>query len=204
MSKEFQEKMYEPFAKENNNELLNNGAGLGLPIVKALVEMMHGTIECQSELNKGTTFKINLPLHKTISKANPNQNKLIEICDYNKIHILVVEDNKINAKIVSNILLLKGIKVTTVDNGLEAYNEIKLKGDKYDIVLMDINMPTMNGYEATAKIREDGFDNIIIALSANSNEDDIAQALKVGIDAFLSKPIDTMKLLTTISFFTNL
>jgi signal transduction histidine kinase/CheY-like chemotaxis protein len=204
MSKEFQEVMYEPFSKENNNELLNNGAGLGLPIVKALVELMHGSIECQSVLNKGTTFKINLSLHKTISKTKPNQNKLIKSCDYDKINILLAEDNNINAKIISKILSSKGMNVSIVCNGLDAYNEVKLNSDKYDIVLMDINMPKMNGYEATAKLREKGFDNVIVALSANSNEEDISQALQVGIDAFLSKPIDTMKLLTTISFFANL
>jgi signal transduction histidine kinase/CheY-like chemotaxis protein len=204
MSKEFQKKMFKPFAKENNTDLLNNGAGLGLPIVKSLVELMQGTIECQSEINKGTTFKIKLNLHKTLNRDSHNKTNLVNICKYNDINILLAEDNKINSKIIARILEKGNMSVKVVDNGLKAYNEIKANGDTYDLILMDINMPEMNGNEATKKIREHGFDKVIIALSANSNKDDISKALQSGVDAFLSKPIDTSKLLTIISFFTHL
>lgn len=202
MSKNFQKIMYKPFAKEKNKELINNGAGLGLPIVKALIDLMNGSISCQSELQKGTTITIILPLQKTLSNNSPNQNKLINIGNYNKINLLLAEDSIINSKIISKILESKGIKVTIVNNGLEAFKEVEKNA--YDIILMDLNMPIMNGYEASVKIREAGFNNTIIALSANSNKTDIEHSLQSGIDAFLSKPIDTKKLLTTISFFYNL
>ncbi|MFK4784597.1 ATP-binding protein [Fusobacterium sp. MFO224] len=200
ISKKYQKHIFEKFTREKNRlSKKEGGTGLGLAITKELVDLLHGTIEVESELEKGSRFIIELPV-KEISEEEFK--KLMEEEVVNSTHelknkrILLCEDNDINAKIVEKILSSIGIKVVRVKNGFLGVMAVK-KG-KYDAVLMDIKMPVMTGLEATKKIRKFNKDIPIIALSANVHAEDIKKSLNVGMNAHLSKPIDKNRLFKTL------
>ena len=204
ISKEFYPHLFEPFAQEKSEaRTIYEGSGLGLTISKELVEQMHGTIGFKSEVGKGTVFTVTLPFRIG------NQSDVIEGEDdsYIKINkkpnILLAEDNELNMEIVEFLLENSGMEVTKAWNGQEAVNAFKnSEQGYYDVVLMDIMMPVMNGLEAARTIRsmdrEDAVDVPIIAMSANSFKDDVERSMRAGMDEHLAKPVNEEILISSI------
>ena len=168
------------------------GTGLGLAISKELANLMGGDIVVESELTKGSKFVVELPL--VISNAPPEVSVNNQKLSLPKVHILVAEDNDINQMVIGEMLKSFGCKVTIVSDGLLAVEA--MLNDTFDLVLMDCQMPVMDGYQATAKLRSyTQFDLIpIIALTADVMPEDKARAIEVGFSAHLAKPIDMQKL----------
>ena len=198
MSKEFVSKIFNPFTRDENISVHQiQGTGLGMAICKNLVDMMNGEIEIVTEIGKGTEFIITL-VFKLADKEKYNsiRSKHIE----NKVEILgkkilLVEDNILNQEIATDILEEYGLIVDIASNGEEAFEIVKQSlNNPYDIVFMDIQMPVLNGYEATKKIRglsDSYFKELpIIAMTANAFEEDRRLALAAGMNAHISKPID--------------
>ena len=201
ISEEFQKHLFEPFARENNS-MINKvqGNGLGLSIVKPILSMMSGTIEVESVQGKGTTFIITLPLH-LVKKEQENVQK--EIFHFDGQRVLLVEDNVLNQEIACEMLKECGLVVEIAQDGKEAVECVLEKSaGYYASVLMDIQMPRMNGYEATRAIRQltDSCKSRIpiIALSANALDEDVAKALESGMNDHLMKPIDIYQLCATL------
>ena len=191
ISKEFLEKIFEPFSQEKNElTYTEGGSGLGLAICKNLVELMGGEISCKSQINKGSEFEFKIPIKSGYSeRKNETKNELLDDLDTLKNKkVLLCEDNEINARILTKVLINKGMLVDWAKNGREGVD--KALKSKYDIILMDIRMPIMDGIEATMRIREKD-DNIpIIALSANAYSNDVEKSVKAGMNAHLSKPVN--------------
>ena len=195
MSEEFMEHMYENFSRAQDGRIDKvQGTGLGLAICKKIIDELGGSIECQSRLNEGTTFtvKLKLPLADTEEENKPeNSAESIE-----GLNILVAEDNDLNWEIISDMLDLKGMKCERAQNGLEAVEMLKAacEQESYDLVLMDIQMPVMNGLEATGNIRaaaEKYMRNIpIIALTADAFTENIEECLRCGMDSHVAKPVN--------------
>ncbi len=195
ISKDYMEHMFEGFTREKNVSNKSEGLGLGLAITKRLVDSLQGEIEVESEVGKGTTFIITLPFRIT-SDANESAEESTSLSNVSLEgkRILVVEDNELNSEITMEILSESGMTVDAVENGAVAVKRLKRKGvDTYDLILMDIQMPVMDGYEATRIIRNKirgGSEIPIIALSANAFERDKINSLRAGMNAHLSKPIN--------------
>ncbi len=202
MSEEFQKHMYENFASESNKlSEKEGGVGLGLAITESLIRLIGGSINCKSELSIGTTFTLTIPV-ELISKYN--YEKCIEdkkiIKSENKISgkkNLVCEDNAINRLVVNKILSNEHALLTFAKNGLEGVN--LAKEENFDLILMDIRMPIMDGLEAARRIRTFNSKIPIIALSANAYEKDIEKSIKAGMSEHLSKPVDKNILVNTIN-----
>ena len=201
MSPEFLKHIYEPFAQEGNDARSKfQGTGMGMPIVKSLVDMMGGTIEVLSEVGAGSTFNVQIPLD--IDK-NPQVRKRADeqtcSCSLAGMSVLLAEDNELNAEIAQALLESEGIVVTHAADGNEAVDlYVSRPAGSFDAILMDIMMPGMNGYEATRAIRlsekADAADIPIIALTANAFVEDAKAAHDAGMNAHLSKPLDFNKL----------
>lgn len=195
ISKDYMEHMFEDFTREKNVSNKSEGLGLGLAITKRLVDSLQGEIEVESEVGKGTTFIITLPFRIT-SDANESAEESTSLSNVSLEgkRILVVEDNELNSEITMEILSESGMTVDAVENGAVAVKRLRRKGvDTYDLILMDIQMPVMDGYEATRIIRNKirgGSEIPIIALSANAFERDKINSLRAGMNAHLSKPIN--------------
>ena len=201
ISPEFQKHIFEPFAQEDTGaRTIYKGTGLGMAIVHRLVQEMGGTIQLKSEKNVGSTFTLILPF--SIDEHQPSASAEIATdtpADLTDLHILVVEDNELNLEIAVFSLEAAGLNVSTAINGLEAVRLFeKSKPYEYDIILMDIMMPVMNGYEASRRIRTSrrpfGKTIPIIALTANAFAEDIVRSSEAGMDAHITKPIDENKL----------
>ena len=198
MSEAFMRQMFHPFEQEESSLISANvGSGLGLAIVHSLVTLMNGTIQAESKLNQGSRFIIELPLEKTaLSETSPEDGRNGELPAY--LHgkrILLAEDNEINREIVTALLTELGFVIDGMENGAEAVERFKNSTmGYYSIILMDIQMPVMNGLEAAAAIRGsahmDGQSIPIIALSANAFEEDVEKSLACGMQAHISKPIE--------------
>ncbi len=209
MSKEFMENIFESFSREDRWEVGNQeGVGLGLTIAERLVKLMNGGITVSSELGKGSTFVVTLPLRlQKTEEASPDggkpSNESLNSLEGKKI--LLVEDNELNREIASEILEDFGMVVDTAGNGAKAVEMVLKHGmHYYDAIIMDINMPVMNGYEATKTIRslpDDGKPVVIIALSANAFEEDKRKSLSVGMNAHIPKPIKVADLIGTLRKF---
>jgi signal transduction histidine kinase/ActR/RegA family two-component response regulator len=190
ITKEKQESMFESFAQ--GSVQINRkygGTGLGLSIVKGLVKILKGKIYLKSELGKGTTFFVEIPLEETKEKVGTKKKDYAEDInnlDLTNVRILVVEDNKINQMITKKILNKMNLVCDLVDNGEDAVK--KVKETTYDVVLMDIHMPGISGLEATKQIR--GFDKelTIFALTAVTLEDKMHEFEEAGFDDIISKP----------------
>ena len=202
ISKEYLPHIFENFSRQKtSSESGLIGTGLGMPIVKKLVELMHGTISIESEEGKGTTVVVSLPHRYIIEKQEVKEvdDKKIDLTGK---HILLVEDNDLNAEIAQTLLEDKGIKVTWAKDGLEAITMVKENAmDCFDCILMDIQMPKMNGFEACKVIRslpDDRNKLPIIALTANAFEEDRKDCLDAGMSEHVSKPIEIQSLLQTI------
>lgn len=207
MSEEFLSHIFEYFSRERTTtESGVSGTGLGTAIVKKLVDLMHGTIEVESKLGEGT--KITLKMNHQITgnqDARPNfQNEQeYNTRDFTGKRILLVEDNDLNAEIAIAILEEHGLEVERAEDGIVCVNMIeKADADHYDLVLMDIQMPNMDGYKATQLIRQlpDKKKSRlpVIAMTANAFEEDKRNALAAGMDGFLSKPIVIEELIHTL------
>lgn len=207
MSEEFLSHIFEYFSRERTTtESGVSGTGLGTAIVKKLVDLMHGTIEVESKLGEGT--KITLKMNHQITgnqDARPNFQKEQEYNtrDFTGKRILLVEDNDLNAEIAIAILEEHGLEVERAEDGIVCVNMIeKADADHYDLVLMDIQMPNMDGYKATQLIRQlpDRKKSRlpVIAMTANAFEEDKRNALVAGMDGFLSKPIEIEELIHTL------
>ena len=209
MSEEFQDHLFEAFSREKTSTVSKQqGAGLGLSIVKKIVDIAGGIINVNSKQNEGSTFTVELPMRvmdeETIRKYEEN-NKPLEIVEnkfsFDNKKILLVEDNEMNREIALEILQEAGLIVDAVEDGEFAVKAIEEKGvDYYEFVLMDIQMPVMDGYEATKAIRAlPGGDKVtIIALSANAFEEDVQKSLSIGMNGHVAKPIDVNILFETM------
>lgn len=198
MSEEFQAHIFESFSREHSSTISGiEGTGLGMGIVKNLVELMHGTIEIQSSPEKGSTFTICIPC-RTARKEEAEPRKSSSDRPQKTLagkRILLAEDNDLNAEIAIELLSEEGLLVDRVSNGVACVEKLeKAAPDFYDLILMDIQMPVMNGYDATRKIRqlEDPFRSSIpiIAMTANAFAEDRQKALFVGMNDHVAKPVD--------------
>ena len=204
MTEVFQKQIFEPFAQEDTGSRTKYaGTGLGMPIAKKLVEIMGGTISFESKEGTGTMFVIRIPF-----KIDPNEDehkvqKDIPDKSIKGLHILLAEDNELNMEIAEFMLQNEGAEVTRAWNGQEAVEIFeKSKSGKFDVILMDIMMPVMNGYEATKRIRsmdrEDAKVIPIIAMTANAFAEDRLKAKDAGMDEHISKPVDVKRLVKVI------
>ena len=205
MSEEFVAHIFEPFAQEHSDARSEyNGTGLGMAIVKNLVDKMQGTIEVTSKLGEGSTFVITLPF-QTVSQTEIvyQQTKEDQSAEAGDLHLLLVEDNELNAEIAQMLLEDKGFTITLVTDGqqaVDAFAENPL--GTFDAVLMDIMMPVLDGLDATKRIRamerEDARTIPIIAMTANAFDEDVKKCMEAGMDAHLSKPLQIDQVTATI------
>lgn len=201
MTPKFLKHIYEPFAQEGDDARSKfQGTGMGMPIVKSLIELMGGTIEVTSELHVGTSFYVEIPLDIDENpQARANTVESAPDCSLADMNVLLAEDNELNAEIAQTLLESEGVVVTRAANGNEVVDlYLSHPAGSFDAILMDIMMPDMDGYEATRAIRlsekVDAADIPIIALTANAFAEDAKAAHDAGMNAHLSKPLDFNKL----------
>ena len=209
MSEDYLPHIFEEFSREHTStESKVVGTGLGLPIVKALIDLMGGTIEIESEAGKGTKTTVMIPFEiATQEQILEEQQKEKEFVpeDIKGKRMLVAEDNELNAEITLTVLKEKGLLVERAANGKECVEMLKEKpADYYDMILMDIQMPEMDGYQATEMIRNLGDSRAavpIVAMTANAFEEDRQKALDAGMNAHVSKPVDMNVLFRVMAKF---
>ncbi len=201
MSSDYLPHLFEEFSREHNTTQVGvEGTGLGMPIVKRLVEIMNGTIEVESEIGVGTKVTITLPHRIANGSAMMSHNGLeVDPSMFRGRRILLVEDNELNAEIAMEILKEMGFLVDYVANGQQCLYKVEAAAPHYyDLILMDIQMPVMNGYEATQAIRamsdSEKAGIPILAMTANAFAEDRLQAYRCGMNAHISKPIDVVEL----------
>ncbi len=202
MSEEFQKTLFTPFGREQQSGIPDpGGTGLGLALIKNMIEMMGGTISFESELGVGTTFIVMIPMMLTgeVSCGLDERPVVPEVSSFKGIlkglNILAAEDNDLNRELLSEIILDQGAKIETVPDGRAAVDKYTSSPDNtYDLILMDIMMPQLNGYEATRLIRgsskKDANSIPIIAMTGNAFEEDVQKALEAGMNAHVSKPFN--------------
>lgn len=205
MTEEFQKHAFEAFERERTStESKTEGTGLGLAIVKKLVDLMHGDVIIQSNSGQGTKIQISLPLRIATENQLHQSDKAKEYkIGLDGMHVLLVEDNELNAEIAMEVLKNKGVLVNWVPDGCACVEEIQDKeAGTYQFILMDIQMPRMNGYEATQKIRQladvKKAQIPIIAMTANAFEEDRKHALDAGMDGFIIKPFRVDEMMKVI------
>lgn len=207
MSEEFQKHMFEEFSREVNTTTSGiQGTGLGLSVTKAFVDIMGGTIECISELDHGTVFTVVLPMTvREVESAEVDENaEQIDLsAKLRGRRVLLVEDNELNREIATEILADEaGLVVETAEDGTVAVDLMRKLGPEFvDVILMDIQMPYMNGYDATRAIRAlfPGRHIPIIAFSANAFAEDKQKSLEAGMDDHIEKPINVKQLLSAMA-----
>lgn len=199
MSEDYLPTLFDSFSREYNTTIGKvSGTGLGMAIVKNLVDMMDGEICVKSKLGEGTYFTLTFE-HRIADENSIEWNQELDVLDEKSIlegkRVLLVEDNELNAEIAMAILEQSGLVLDRVEDGLACVNRLsEVDADLYDLILMDIQMPNMNGYEATRRIRQ--FENVkkasipILAMTANAFEEDKKMAIKAGMNGHISKPID--------------
>lgn len=199
MSEDYLPTLFDSFSREHNTTIGKvSGTGLGMAIVKNLVDMMDGDICVKSKIGEGTCFTLTFE-HKIADADSIEWNQELDVLDEKSIlegkRVLLVEDNELNAEIAMAILEQSGLILDRVEDGLACVNRLsEVDADLYDLILMDIQMPNMNGYEATRRIRQ--FENVkkasipILAMTANAFEEDKKMAIKAGMNGHISKPID--------------
>lgn len=206
MSKDFMEKIFIPYERETmfaSKDII--GTGLGMSIVQSIVTGLNGEININSELDVGTKISVVIPFDIVEEEDVPviEEKKETKDLDLMGLHVLLVEDNQINMEIATKLLTFKGMLVDKAYNGEEAVQRfLESSEDEYDIILMDLQMPVMNGLEAVEVIRSSKHahaqDIPIIAVSANTFAEDIAKSLQVGMNDHISKPLDVASLYYTI------
>lgn len=199
MSKEFQNKIFEPFAQEHiGSRSKYVGTGLGMSIAKSLVEKMGGTLEFTSQEGVGSQFVIRIPFKIDEEHKNGTVKESTSV-SIEGLSVLLVEDNELNMEIAEFIIENEGAIVTCATNGIEAVDIYKKSPGFFDIILMDIMMPEMDGLQATQCIRSFDHDIPIVAMTANAFMEDKIKAKKAGMNAHLSKPLDKDKLIRVIA-----
>ena len=208
MSQDYLSKIFEAFTRERNTTKSKiTGSGLGMSIVKKYVDLLGGTIDVESELGKGSTFTVTLK-HRIadesyyVKKHAENPESCSEILEGR--NILLAEDNDLNAEIAEAILERAGLKTERVEDGIQCVNRImQMPVGTYDVILMDIQMPKMDGYKATQEIRnlpdKDKACIPIIAMTANAFEEDKREAIAAGMNEHIAKPVQADKLLSILS-----
>lgn len=196
MSKDYQKHIFEPFTQEESGARTNyQGTGLGMTITKKLVDSMGGTIQIESEIDKGSRFTVILPMKIAVSEENPEAEKEEEQAQIAGKHVLLVEDNELNQEIAQYMLEELGVTVTLATNGQEAVDLFaeSAPGD-YQMILMDIMMPVMDGHEATRTIRKldrpDASTIPIVAMTANAFAEDVQAAKDAGMNEHTAKPLE--------------
>ncbi len=199
ISEEFIENLFEPFTREDNSSKSGAmGSGLGLTVVKNMVELMDGNIRVESEPGKGSKFMVSLLLKLQAGQNPEDENQSGSLLDKDTLEgkrILVVEDNEVNMEIAEGLLGSQGFLIDKAENGSIALEKVKNSAPGYyDVILMDIQMPVMNGHETTKAIRQLENKQLaqipIIALSANAFAEDYQESMEVGMDAHFPKPLD--------------
>lgn len=211
MSEEFQKKLFDPFSQEDdaNARTQYKGTGLGMAITKKYVDMMGGSIAVESKKGVGSTFTVEIPLELAEQVIQSEQKQHLHR-DLTGIHVLMAEDNDLNAELATIMLEDAGMTVTRASDGKEVVNLFKNHPrGTYDLILMDIMMPNMDGHQAAKAIRTLGIERSdavtipIIALSANAFIDDIQESLDSGMNDHISKPINMEELIDTITKYIN-
>lgn len=206
MNEEFVEHVFDSFVQEHSDaRTVYNGVGLGMSIVKKIIDKMGGTIEVTSKEGEGSTFVITLPfeiVEKKVEAETREQDNL----EISGLHLLLVEDNELNAEIARTLLEDEGVVVEAVTNGKEAVDTfVQNPESTFDVILMDVMMPVMDGIKATEKIRSlnrpDAKKIPIIAMTANAFKEDAHKCLDAGMNAHLSKPLQMDKVVETIAYF---
>lgn len=206
MSEEFVKHIYEAFSRADDPTInAIQGTGLGMSIVKKLVDLFEGEIKVESKLGEGTTVTVLLDFRfvpKSEVKNRPTKKKDFSQYDFRGLRVLLVEDNELNREIAIEILKSEGIRIECACNGREAIDIVRAhRSTFFDCILMDIQMPVMNGFDATKNIRKmRNYKNIpIIALTANAFNEDRDKALEAGMNDHIGKPIDVDQLKQTLS-----
>ena len=208
MSEEFLPSLFEAFARERNTTAAKvAGTGLGMPIIKKYVDMMGGTIKAESKLGEGSKFTVIMEYriadkgyYEQVTDPSPDTEETDWISGK---HVLLAEDNELNAEIAEFILEDMGLIVDRVEDGIQCVARMEQKpAGTYDLILMDIQMPNMDGYKATQTIRKLADEKKacipIIAMTANAFEEDRKKALAKGMNGHIAKPVDAEKLKKTI------
>ncbi len=198
MTPEYLETIFDAFTRaENSTTNKVQGTGLGMAITRNIVELMGGTIKVSSEVNKGTLFRVDLEFRISEDRVEPKNEELTDIDSSNLegLHFLAAEDNEINAEILEEILKIEGADCVVVENGKLAVERFMNAAEgEFDAILMDVQMPVMNGYDATRAIRalarEDAKTIPIIAMTANAFLEDEKEALEAGMSVHVAKPLD--------------
>ena len=207
MSKDFQAEIFTRFSREYSSTVSGiDGSGLGMSIAKKLVDLMGGGISVESTLGKGSTFIVSIPTRIALEEDTQINRVIYGDIDYDKFkgkRILLAEDNDLNAEIAIELLSEEDLIIDRVKDGVECIEQLeKVDSNYYDLILMDVQMPIMNGYEACQKIRklsDSAKANIpIIAMTANAFSEDKERSLKMGMNDHVTKPIDLNILLSTI------
>ncbi len=204
MDAQTQAQLFQPFSQADSSTSRQfGGTGLGLSICKRLVGLLGGDISVQSELGKGATFSVRIPNVASKVSLDCHTPKAVERQDdFSQLAILLVEDNPLNQHVAKSMLERAGCTPDVANDGFEAVSKVQSK--HYDLVLMDIQMPGMDGLTATKKIRELGFEDLpILGLSANALEDDLSAARAAGMNDYVVKPIDIGKLFSAIVTHTS-
>ena len=202
MSDDFLKKIFEPFSREDDENILKRqGSGLGMSIVKDLVTLMGGNITVISEKNIGSVFTVDIPFDiDSDREAKESDDKIPE--SFEGKRVLLVEDNDLNQEIALYMLKEKGFEVDTADNGKEAVGKfLSSKPFFYNLILMDIMMPVMNGLEATRAIRSSGRSDSsvpIIAMTANAYEEDKKECIEAGMNEHIAKPLEESEIMAAI------
>ena len=207
MSEEFQKKIFETFTRERTSTVSGiQGTGLGMSIAKNIVDMMGGVISVNSSEGKGSEFIVEIPCKINISKDERIEKEIEAdaMPDFSGKRVLLVEDNQMNQILAENILTSVGFDVDIASDGTEAVEKMKSASDDYyDIILMDIQMPQMDGYEATRQIRalNDKSKSVIpiVAVSANAFEEDRKISMEVGMNGHLAKPYDVTEIMNMLN-----
>jgi signal transduction histidine kinase/CheY-like chemotaxis protein len=199
---EKQSLIFDPFTQADGSHTRKfGGTGLGLTITKQIVELLHGRLSIRSEIGRGSVFSIEMPAGVDIDhQTTVNRYEALEQLDKNPVvsstpvsgRILVAEDAKANQTLIQILLQKMGYQVTIVEDGQQAVD--RLRGETYDIILMDMQMPVMNGYEATREIKTMGIRTPVIAVTAHAMKGDEQKCFDAGCDGYLTKPIDKTKL----------
>ena len=206
IGEDFKAHIFEPFTQEHQGARTNyNGVGLGMSIVKKLVDQMKGAVEIDSRVGRGSVVQITLPLRAGEAESGASAGEAWSMPDnIAGMRVLLVEDNEINCEIVEYILRGAGVEVVTASDGRAAVDAFTAaEPGAFDCVLMDLMMPVMSGYEAARVIRSlerrDAAAVPIIALSANAFDEDIALAKDAGMNEHLAKPVDMHKMFQVMS-----
>ena len=203
MSPDFVENLFAPFERERTSTVSRiQGTGLGMAITKSIIDMMNGTIEVETEQGKGTEFRIRVDLPITEPGEETGQADVSKV-RFDGIRALLVEDNVVNMEIARLLLEQAGFEIETAANGQIAVDMVsQAEAGHYDLILMDIQMPVMDGYTAAREIRSmaDPFRAgvPIVAMTANAFQDDVQEAEKAGMNGHIAKPLDLAVMLTTL------